>query len=131
MSLEIVRLLRQDGSAFFCALYDCPAVPVGPDGVSCRVVVATHPAGEKKRPVGVTRSGVVYELFFSRLPQQAFTSSDARRAVSASWRLPMSGVEKPMAVCVSCMQLAFATIALALCASNGNGMAAPLLNRAR
>ena len=58
------------------ALYDCPDVPVGPDGVQCRVVVATHPAGEKKSPVGVTRSGVVYELFFSRLPQQAFTASD-------------------------------------------------------
>ena len=58
------------------AIYDCPDVPVGPDGVQCRVVVATHPAGEKKSPVGVTRSGVVYELFFSRLPQQAFTASD-------------------------------------------------------
>src|SRR6184192_4344069 len=33
-------------------------------------------AGKKKSPVGVTRSGVVYELFFSRLPQQAFTASD-------------------------------------------------------
>ena len=57
-------------------LYDCPAVPVGPDGVQCRVVVATHPAAKKKSPVGVTRAGVVYELFFSRLPQQAFTASD-------------------------------------------------------
>jgi hypothetical protein len=58
------------------ALYDCPAVSVGPDGVQRRVVVATHPADEKKSPVGVTRAGVVYELFFSRLPQQAFTASD-------------------------------------------------------
>jgi hypothetical protein len=58
------------------ALYDCPAVPVGPDGVQCRVVVAARPAGKKKSPVGVTRAGVVYELFFSRLPQQAFTASD-------------------------------------------------------
>ena len=58
------------------ALYDCSDVPVGPDGVSCRVVVATHPVGEKKSPVGVTRAGVVSELFFSRLPQQAFTASD-------------------------------------------------------
>ncbi len=58
------------------SLYDCPEVPVGPEGVLCRVVVATHPAGKKKSPVGVTRSGVVYELFFTRLPQQAFTASD-------------------------------------------------------
>ena len=46
------------------------------DGVPCRVVVATHPVGKKKSPVGLTRSGVVYELFFTRLPQQAFTASD-------------------------------------------------------
>jgi hypothetical protein len=51
-------------------------VPVGPEGVLCRVVVATHPASKKKSPVGVTRAGVVYELFFSNLPQQAFTASD-------------------------------------------------------
>jgi hypothetical protein len=57
-------------------LYDCPDVPVGAEGVSRRVVVATHPAGEKKSPVGVTRDGVVYELFFSNLPQQGFTACD-------------------------------------------------------
>jgi len=58
------------------SLYDCPEVPVGPEGVRCRVVVATHPAGNKKSPVGVTRAGVVYELFFTALPQQGFTASD-------------------------------------------------------
>jgi hypothetical protein len=58
------------------SLYDCPEVPVGPEGVLCRVVVATHPASKKKNPVGVTRSGVVYELFFTTLPQQGFTASD-------------------------------------------------------
>ncbi|GHO86461.1 hypothetical protein KSZ_44670 [Dictyobacter formicarum] len=58
------------------SLYDCPEVPVGPEGVVCRVVVATHPATEKKSPVGVTRAGVVYELFFTNLPQQGFTVCD-------------------------------------------------------
>jgi hypothetical protein len=58
------------------SLYDCPGVPVGSEGVSCRVVVATHPASKQKSPVGVTRAGVVYELFFTNLPQQAFTASD-------------------------------------------------------
>jgi hypothetical protein len=58
------------------SLYDCPQVPVGPDAVPCRVVVATHPAGKKKSPVGVTRTGVVYELFFTTLPQHAFTACD-------------------------------------------------------
>jgi hypothetical protein len=57
-------------------LYDCPHVPVGAEGVPCRVVVATHQAGKKKSPVGVTRAGVVYELFFTTLPQQAFTACD-------------------------------------------------------
>src|SRR2546421_6822953 len=58
------------------SLYDCPEIPVGPEGVPCRVVVATHPAGKKKSPVGVTRKGVVYELFFTNLPQQTFTAAD-------------------------------------------------------
>jgi len=57
-------------------LYDCPDVPVGPKGVRCRVVVATHPAAEKKSRIGRTRKGVVYELFFTHLPQDAFTASD-------------------------------------------------------
>jgi hypothetical protein len=51
------------------SLYDCPDVPVGSEGVLCRVVVATHPAGKKKSPVGITRSDVVYELFFTNLPR--------------------------------------------------------------
>jgi hypothetical protein len=58
------------------SLYDCPDVPVGPAGIRCRVVVATHPASNQKSRVGVTRSGVVYELFFTNLPQQAFTAAD-------------------------------------------------------
>jgi hypothetical protein len=57
-------------------LYNCPEIPVGPEGVRCRVVVATHPAAKKKSPVGVTRAGIVYELFFTNLPQQAFTAAD-------------------------------------------------------
>jgi hypothetical protein len=58
------------------SLYDCPQIPVGPEGMPCRVIVATHPAGKKKSPVGVTRAGIVYELFFTTLPQQAFTACD-------------------------------------------------------
>ena len=58
------------------SLYDCPQIPVGSEGTPCRVVVATHPAGKKKSPVGVTRKGVVYELFFTNLPQQGFTACD-------------------------------------------------------
>jgi len=57
-------------------LYDCPDVPVGSAGQRCRVIVATHPTGETKRRVGSERGGIVYELFLTKLPQQAFTASD-------------------------------------------------------
>jgi hypothetical protein len=49
---------------------------VGPQQVKCRVIVATHPTGKKKSPVGITRGDTVYELFFTALPQQTFTASD-------------------------------------------------------
>jgi hypothetical protein len=58
------------------ALSDCPDLPLGPEGVRCRVVVATHSAGAAKSRVGVTRSGVVYELFLTNVPQSAFTAAD-------------------------------------------------------
>jgi hypothetical protein len=58
------------------ALYDCPAVPIGAGGQPCRIIVATHPAGEQKSRVGRTRAGVVYELFLTALPQDAFTTAD-------------------------------------------------------
>src|SRR6266567_109868 len=63
-------------SGLVCQLYDCPDVPVGPEGCRCRVVVATHPAPEKKSRIGHTCKGVVYELFLTHLPQDAFTASD-------------------------------------------------------
>jgi hypothetical protein len=58
------------------SLYDCPEIPVGAAGLACRVIVATHPAGKKKSPIGVTRAGMVYELFFTNLPPHAFTARD-------------------------------------------------------
>jgi hypothetical protein len=57
-------------------LSDCPDVAVGPLGARCRVVVATHPANAQKRRVGHTRPGIVYELFFTNLPQEALMASD-------------------------------------------------------
>jgi len=58
------------------ALYDCPDLPLGPEAMRCRLVVATHPAGTAQSRIGVTRAGVVYELFLTKLPQSAFTASD-------------------------------------------------------
>jgi hypothetical protein len=57
-------------------LYDCPDVAGGPEGVRCRVVVATHPEASTKSRIGHTCNGIVYELFFTYLPQEAFTASD-------------------------------------------------------
>jgi len=57
-------------------LYDCPDLAVGSTGQRCRVVVATHPASEKKPRVGVERAGLVYELFLTNMPQAAFTTAD-------------------------------------------------------
>ena len=70
------QLQQRPESQMVRSLYDCPEIPVGPDQTPCRVIVATHPAGKKKSPIGVMRAGVVYELFFTNLPQQAFTTCD-------------------------------------------------------
>jgi hypothetical protein len=58
------------------ALYDCPALTLGPTQEPCRVVITTHPAKETQSRVGVTHSGGVYELFLTDLPQGAFTAAD-------------------------------------------------------
>lgn len=68
--------LTHPESGMMRALYDCPDLPLGPEGMRYRLVVATHPVGATKSRIGVTRSGVVYELFLTRLPQSAFTASD-------------------------------------------------------
>jgi hypothetical protein len=61
------------------ALYDCPDQRLSQNGPLVRVIVATHPAPakkKKKRQVGRIRDGVVSELFWTTLPQSAFTASD-------------------------------------------------------
>jgi hypothetical protein len=58
------------------SLSDCPEVPIGAEGLSCRVVVATHPDGKKKSPIGVTRAGVGYELVCTNLPEPRFTACE-------------------------------------------------------
>jgi hypothetical protein len=58
------------------SLYDCPDLPITVMGEACRVIVATHPASSRPTSVGVTREGVVYELFFTTLPVSGFSASD-------------------------------------------------------
>jgi hypothetical protein len=57
-------------------LYDCPSIPLTSNGACSRVIVATHPACATPSPIGTTRQGVVYELFFTSLPQGAFSAAD-------------------------------------------------------
>jgi hypothetical protein len=57
-------------------LYDCPDVPVGPTGQRYRLVVTTHPKGSTKQRIGIERDGLIYELFLTKLPQEAFTAAD-------------------------------------------------------
>jgi hypothetical protein len=40
------------------------------------MIVATHPATSTKAPIGVTRDQLVYEIFFTTMPPQAFTPAD-------------------------------------------------------
>jgi hypothetical protein len=58
------------------ALFDCPDIPLTGTALTMRVIVATHPATSASAPVGVTRDDVIYELFFTALPQAAFTPAD-------------------------------------------------------
>ncbi len=68
--------LTQPESRITRALYDCPDQLLGKAGKRGRIIVATHPAGAARSRVGVTRSGIVYELFLTDLPQSAFTAAD-------------------------------------------------------
>lgn len=58
------------------ALFDCPDLQLSPTGPRTRVIVATHPTAATPPPIGTTRGEVVYELFFTALPVEAFTPAD-------------------------------------------------------
>lgn len=58
------------------ALFDLPDVLLTPAGPRGRVIVATHLVTTTAAPIGVTRDQHVYELFFTALPQEAFTPAD-------------------------------------------------------
>ena len=64
--------LTQPESGITRALYDCPDQSLGKTGKRVRLIVATHPAGATKSRIGVTRAGVVYELFLTDLREARF-----------------------------------------------------------
>ncbi len=58
------------------ALYDCGQIQLTPTGPTMRLLLATHPAGSSRPPIGKVREGTVYEQFFTTLPSSAFTPAD-------------------------------------------------------
>jgi hypothetical protein len=58
------------------ALYDCGFIQLTSTGPVVRMLVATHPAGSSRPPVGKVREGTVYEQFFTTLSSSAFTPAD-------------------------------------------------------
>jgi len=58
------------------ALYDCGPLQLTTTGPVLRMLLATHPAGSSRPPVGKVREGTVYEQFFTTLPFPAFTPAD-------------------------------------------------------
>jgi hypothetical protein len=76
LHLPADQQLEHPESGIVRALYDCPNQSLDNAGKQVRIIVATHPAGVVKSRVGLTRSGVVYELFLTALPQSSFTAAD-------------------------------------------------------
>ncbi len=78
LHLPAAQHLNSAESGICRALYDCPDQHLDENGPLVRVIVATHPAPkkQKKHRVGLIREGVVYELFWTNLPQSAYTASD-------------------------------------------------------
>ena len=82
ISSSVARKVAECGSST-----TAPMSLSGKTGVRCRVVVATHATAQKKSRIGHTRKGIVYELFFTRLSQEAFTASDVVALYEALWGL--------------------------------------------
>ncbi len=79
LHLPADQRLQSSESGICRVLYDCLDQRLTENGPLVRVIVATHPAPTKKpkkRQIGIIRDGIVYELFWSNLPQSAFTASD-------------------------------------------------------
>jgi hypothetical protein len=58
------------------ALYDCPDIPLTPEGPHVRLLIATHPASSTPHKIGKKRDGIIYELFITQLPAPAFSAKD-------------------------------------------------------
>jgi hypothetical protein len=76
LALPAQQQHTQSESGLTRQLFDCPQVVLSARGTRSRVIIATHAAPTASAPVGVTRQGQVYELFYTSLPPEAFLPSD-------------------------------------------------------
>jgi hypothetical protein len=76
LSLPPDALITHPESGVHRALYDCPGIALTPTGIVIRMIVAVHPSLATRDPIGVTKNGLVYEIFFTSAPKEAFTPSD-------------------------------------------------------
>lgn len=70
------QVTRHPESGASRALYDCGLVQLAPAAPNMRMLLATHPTGSSRPPIGKVREGTVYEQFFTPLPFPAFTPAD-------------------------------------------------------
>ncbi len=76
LHLPADQQLEHPESGIVRTLYDCPDQSLSKAGKRVRIIVATHEAQASRSRVGLTRAGLVYELFLTDLPQSAFTAAD-------------------------------------------------------
>jgi hypothetical protein len=76
LHLPADQQLEHPESGMVRTLYDGPDQSLGKAGKRVRIIVATHQAQATRSRVGLTRAGLVYELFLTDLPQSAFTAAD-------------------------------------------------------
>ncbi len=94
------------------SLYDCPAVPLGAEGVICRVVVATHPASNKKSSLFSDRQADAIPLVGS--PALLVLSNTAEREETDSCSQSESmGAEEVVTRGETCASIVFSPVFLA------------------
>jgi len=76
------------------SLYDCPEVPVGPEGVPCRVVVATHRVADDVAEISVTDQGIgIPQRDLERIFERFYRVDPARHRSTGGTGLGLSIVK--------------------------------------
>ena len=76
LSLPAQQQHTQADSGLTRQLFACLQVALTARGTRSRLIIASHAATASSPSVGVAREGVVYELFYTSLPPEAFVPTD-------------------------------------------------------